>query len=106
MGAITIKLRTITHFSSSKRDFPMRKSYLLPGMLLLIVGCSATPTAPSTFRHEFPTVRFDGGGMVGSGNVADPEPEGAETTAASTPQSAEIATDSVGRNGGMVGSGN
>jgi hypothetical protein len=84
----------------------MRKSYLLPGVLLLIVGCSATPTSLSTLRHEFPTVRFDNGGMVGSGNVVDPDPQGAETTAASTPLSAEVATDSVGRNGGMVGSGN
>jgi hypothetical protein len=85
----------------------MRKSYLLPGVLLLIVGCSATPTSPpSTSRHEFSTVRFDNGGMVGSGNILDSGPQGDNTTAASTPLSAEVATDSVGRNGGMVGSGN
>ena len=54
----------------------MRKSYLLSGVLLLIVGCSATPTSPSTLRHEFPKVRFDHGGMVGSGNIVDPDPQG------------------------------
>jgi hypothetical protein len=84
----------------------MRKSYVLPGVFLLIAGCSATPTSPGTLRHEFPAVRFDEGGMVGSGNVVDPDPQGAETTAVSTLLSAEVATDSVGRSGGTVGSGN
>jgi hypothetical protein len=84
----------------------MRKFYFLPSLTLLVVGCSASPTAPRAIPHEFPTARYENGGMVGSGNIVDPAPSVDETTTTSAPLSAEAATDSIGRNGGMVGSGN
>ncbi len=52
---------------------------------------AATPAAP----------RFDGGGMVGSGNRNDTT--AAQVTSASAPTDT---TGAVGRGGGMVGSGN
>ena len=98
---LTLEMRTATHFFLNSREINMRKIYILP-LAALMVGCSRGPVEPSATRHESPSVRFDGGGMVGSGNFAPVD--SATTTGASAQSSAEA--DSVGRGGGMVGSGN
>lgn len=85
------------------REINMRKSCLL-FIPMLLVGCSRGPVDPGATRHDSPAPRFDGGGMVGSGNFAPID--SSKTSRASAPFSAEALGDSVGRGGGMVGSGN
>lgn len=100
---LTLEMRTATHFFLTSREIDMRKIYFLP-FAALAVGCSRGPLGPGATRHESATVRFDGGGMVGSGNFAPLDTS--TTTKASAPYDAEALSDSVGRGGGMVGSGN
>ncbi|HEX8358859.1 MAG TPA: hypothetical protein VF613_01995 [Longimicrobium sp.] len=62
-------------------------------------ACSDGANPAATMQPAAP--RFDGGGMVGSGNRNDTTPTQVTSAAAATDT-----TGAVGRGGGMVGSGN
>ena len=99
----SLEMRTATRFFFNNRGMDMRKIYFLP-LTALVFGCSRGPVEPSVTRQAPPTVHFDGGGMVGSGNFAPVD--SSEATRASAQTNAEAPGDSSSRGGGMVGSGN
>ena len=97
---LTLEMRSTTRFFLNYRGTDMRKIHFLP-FAALMFGCTRGPVEPSVTRQEPTTARSDGGGMVGSGNVAP-----VDTPRASAQYDAEALGDSLGRGGGMVGSGN